>query len=226
MFARRRVTGRRAGIGLCCFVALTLGATAPPDGSDQSSRIERNEFISPANPATRVKVDMKFSYVGSVRFTIDDQAVGNRYVFVHATRDKHIQQMFIIQQEGFLASSNEIYRYKITSPAKLGSFDYQHSVIIYDDEANIREEPSKEADLTRRFLTTRGYVLEPELVMSRFARPADSERKREIIFFCYENLSSYGHRLKDFSENSESPEKQEIKLKVDENCREDFRVND
>ena len=220
------MTDRRVVIGLSCLVALTVAAAERPRNRDQPSQVEHNTFVSSADPKIRVKVNRNFTYVGKVAFTIDDQAGGNRYVFVHATRDKHIQQMFIIQQEGFLASSGEIYRYNITTPAKLGNFDYQHSVILYDDEANIREEPGKEADLTRRFLTTRGYVLEPELVMSRFARPADSERKHEIIFFCYENLSSYGHRLKDFSENSESPDKQEIKLKVDENCREDFRVND
>jgi hypothetical protein len=226
MRAPRYVTGRRTGIGPYCIVALTLWAAVPPGSPDQSSRIEHNEFISPANPKTRVKVDRKFSYVGSVPFTIDDQAGGNRYVFVRATRDKHIQRMFIIQQEGFFASSNEIYRYKIVTPGKLGSFDYQHSVIMYDDEANVQEEPGKEADLTRRFLAARGYALEPELVMSRFARPVDSERKHEIIFFCYENLSSYGHTLSDFPEGSESPEKQEIKRKVDESCHEAFRVSD
>jgi hypothetical protein len=211
---------------LGCLLAFTLWASGSQRCQAQSAQVEHNTFISPANPKIRVKVDRKFEYVGSLPFTIDDQAGGNRYVFVHATRDKHVRQMFIIQQEGFFASSGEIYRYKITTPAKLGNFDYQHSVIMYDDEANIREEPGKEADLTRRFLATRGYVLEPELVMSRFARPADSERKHEIIFFCYENLSSYGHKLKDFLERSESPDKQEIKLKVDENCREDFRVSD
>jgi hypothetical protein len=220
------VTDRRVVIGLSCLVALRVAAAEPARNRDQPSQVEHNTFVSSADPKIRVKVNRNFAYVGKVAFTIDDQAGGNRYVFVHATRNKHIQQMFIIQQEGFFASSGEIYRYKMTTPAKLGNFDYQHSVIVYDDEANIREEPGKEADLTRRFLTTRGYVLEPDLVMSRFARPADSERKHEIIFFCYENLSSYGHRLKDFSENSESPDKQEIKLKVDQNCREDFRVND
>jgi len=209
-----------------CLVAFTLWTGESRRSQAQAAQAEHNTFISLANPRIRVKVDRKFKYVGSVPFTIDDQAGGNRYVFVHATRDKHIRQMFIIQQEGFFASSNEIYRYKTTTPAKLGNFDYQHSVIVYDDEANIREEPGKEADLTRRFLASRGYVLEPELVMSRFARPADSARKHEIIFFCYENLSSYGHRLKDFPEGSESPDRQEIKLKVDEDCREDFRVND
>jgi hypothetical protein len=215
---------RTIAIGLSCFVALTLWAAEPP--RDQSSRVEQNTFISLANPKIRVKVDRKFEYVGRVPFTIDDQAGGNRYVFVHANRDKHIQQMFIIQQEGFFASSPEIYRYKITTPARLGSVDYQHSVIMEDNDANVHEEPGKEADLTQQFLATRGYVLERELIMSRFARPADSERRHEIIFFCFENLSSYGRKLKDFPAGSDSPEKQQIKGKVDDNCREAFKVSD
>ncbi len=188
---------------LGCLVAFTLWTAGPQRSQAQSAQVEHNTFVSPANPKIRVKVNRKLEYVGSLPFTIDDQAGGNRYVFVHAARDKHVQRMFVIQREGFFASSQEIYRYKITTPAKLGNFDYQHSVIMYDDQANIREEPGKEADLTRRFLAARGYVLEPELVMSRFARPADSERKHEIIFFCYENLSSYGHTLGDFPEGSE-----------------------
>ncbi len=40
-----------------------------------------------------------------------------------------------------------------------------------------------------------------------------------------ENFSSYGHRLTYFPEGVDSPEKQEIKKKVDANCRSSFRVN-
>jgi hypothetical protein len=213
----------RIGIGLACFIALIFWAAEPANCQDQLSRVDSNTFISPDNPDIRVSVDRKFKYIGSLPFAIEKVARGYRYIFVQANPEKHIQRMFIIQQEGFLPSSDEIYRYKITTPAKLGSSDYQHSVIMYDNDANIREEPSKEADLTQRFLADHGYVLEPELVMSRFARSADSERKHEIIFFCFENLSSYRHKLKDFL--LDSPEKQEIKQKVDENCRSGFRVN-
>jgi hypothetical protein len=35
---------------------------------------------------------------------------------------------------------------------KLGSFEYQHSVIMDDNAARIREEPGKEAARTLRFL--------------------------------------------------------------------------
>ena len=215
----------RIGIGLGFLIALIFWAAEPANCQDQLSRVESNTFISSDNPDIRVSVDRKFKYIGSLPFAIEKVARGNRYIFVQANPEKHIQRMFIIQQEGFVPSSDEIYRYKITTPAKLGSSDYQHSVIMYDNDANIREEPGKEADLTQRFLADHGYVLEPELVMSRFARSADSERKHETIFFCFENLSSYRHKLKDFREGSDSPEKQDIKQKVDENCRSAFRVN-
>jgi hypothetical protein len=215
-----------AAIGLSFFAALALSAAQPQTSPDHSSRVENNTFISPANPTIRVTVDKNFAYVGSVPFTIDNVASGNRYIFVRATPDKHIQKMFIIQQEGFLPSSNDTYKYRITTPARLGKYEYQHSVILDDSAANIREEPGKEADITQRFLAAHGYVLEPEVVMSRFARPADSEHKHEIIFFCFENLSSYGHKLADLPDGSDSPAKRDIKQKVDENCRQAFRVDD
>ncbi len=213
-------------IGLLWLLAPAVWASEPAKQQDQSSRVENNTFISMDNPTIRVKVNKKFEYVGSVPFIIDNESAGNRYIFVRAAADKHIRQMFIIQQEGFLPSSNDTYKYRITTPDTLGNSKYQHSVIFEDNEATIREEPGREADVTQQFLTAHGYVLEPELVMSRFARPVDSLRRHEIIFFCFENLSSYRQELADFSPNAASQAKESIKQKVDHNCRSIFRVKD
>src|SRR6202042_2658294 len=138
----------RMGIGLGFLIALISWAAEPANSQNQSARVESNTFISSDNPDIRVNVDRKFKYIGSLPFVIGKVAGGNRYIFVQANPEKHIQRMFIIQQEGFVPSSDEIYRYPITTPAKLGTSDYQHSVILYDNDANIREEPGKEADLT------------------------------------------------------------------------------
>jgi hypothetical protein len=216
--------GLRIIVGLSWLLALALATAETQRQQDLSSHVKNNTFVSADNPTIRVKVDRRFEYIGSVPFTVGD-AGGNRYVFVRSTGAKHIDRMFIIQQEGFSASSNDTYKYRITSPAKLGKFEYQHSVIMEDNDATIREEPGKESDLTRRFLAAHGYVLEPELVMSRFARPADLQHKHEIIFFCFENLSTYRHKLADFPEGSDNPEKQEIERKVDQDCRNTFHVN-
>lgn len=217
---------RRLFLGLAWLAAAGPQTTVSQiQAASESSRVEKNTFISPQNPEIRVSVDKTLKYVGTVPFTINNEVARNRYLFVSATLDEHIQRMFVIQQEGSIPSSNDTYKYGITNPAKLGDSEYQHSVIMDDNDATIREEPDKEADITRRFLVARGYVLEPELVMSRFARPADSLHKHEIIFFCFENLSSYGHKLADFPEGTNSPEKQNIKQIVDENCRKTFQVN-
>lgn len=226
MSGKSWMSGPRIGFAVSFWAALALCAGQPSANSEAAARVEKNTFLSLKNPKIRVKVDKKLKYIGEVPFTIGDQASGVRYVFVRATRGKNVQQMFLIQREGILPSSDDTYKYRITSPAMLGSFAYQHSVILEDMAATIREEPGKEADVTQQFLAVHGYVLERNLVMSRFARPADPEHKHEIIFFCFENLSAYGHGLADISTGSDSPNKEEIRKKVDENCRRAFRVYD
>lgn len=206
---------------LVCVVMLLACSSAL---ASSQSRVDGNTFISPENPRIRVTVDRAFEYLGSAPFVIDNVAAGNRFIFVHATSGKHVQRMFIIQQEGFLPSSDDTYKYRIANPVKLGTSEYQHSVILDDNEAAARTAPGKESDITKRFLESHSYTLNPALVMSRFARPADAAHKHEIIFFCFEDLASYGHTLADFPENSDSAEKQRIKQKVDENCRNAFRV--
>lgn len=226
MSGKSRMAGLRIGFAVSYWAALALCAGQPSANSEAAARVEKNTFLSSSNPKIRVEVNKKLKYIGEVPFTIGDQASGVRHLFIRATRDKNVQQMFLIQREGILPSSDDTYKYRITKPAMLGSFAYQHSVIFEDMAATIREEPGKEADVTQQFLTAHGYVLEPDLVMSRFARPADPEHKHEIIFFCFENLSAYGHRLADFSTGSDNPNKEEIKKKADENCRDAFRVYD
>lgn len=208
------------------ILAAVLRCAQAATSQSPQSKIEGNSFISPENPKIIVRVDERLKYLGIVPFTIDQIAGGFRYIFVQADPAKHIQRMFVIQQEGFFPSINDTYKYPITSPARLGNADYQHSVILDDNAATIREEPGKEAAATQRFLVEHEYTLEPELVMSRYARPADAERKHEIIFFCFENLSSYGRKLADFAGNANDAQKESIKAKADENCRAAFHVAD
>jgi hypothetical protein len=91
-------------------------------GQIQLSQVEGNTFISPENPDIRVSVDGKFKYIGSLPFAIDTVAKGYLYIFVQANAEKHIQGMFIIQQEGFLPSSSDSYipDYQPREAGKLG----------------------------------------------------------------------------------------------------------
>ena len=208
------------------FITFTFYSIGSTDSPTQESKVVNNVFSSSENPKIQVDVNQKFKFIGKVPFQIEEIAAGYRYVFVDSDPDKHIRGMFIIQQEGFLPSSDDTYKYPIKNPARLGNFDYQHSVIMFDNDQGIAEDPGKESDVTKRFLVNQGYTLEPEQVMSRYARPADPQHKHEIIFFCFENLSAYGKKLLDFPEDSESPKKQAIKQKVEQDCQNVFKVKE
>jgi hypothetical protein len=207
---------------LFCFLS---NFTMLPSGEAQTSQVRNNVFISSENPTLRLSVDKKLKYLGSFPFQLGQEVEGHRYIFVRADSKKRVQQMFIVQQEGFLPASQDSYRYQMTHPVRLGDEDYQHSVIFDDVAARIREEPGKEADLTQRFLDARGYSLSSELVMTRFARPVDSAHRHEIILFCFEPLSSYQHKLADFADDLNGSEKQKIKQQEDQNCLKSFQVH-
>jgi hypothetical protein len=178
------------------------------------STVEGNVFRSQADPKIEVQIDQKVRYVGPVEFQIRAEAKGTRYVFVQADAKKHIERMFVVQQEGFLPGVVDTYKYPIRNPARLGEQDYQHSVGIYDDEQQIRENPGLEADLTRQFLESKGFHLERELVMSRFARPVGNDRRHEIIFFYFENRIAYSSEM----------DPTRIRERVDEHAKSAFQV--
>lgn len=89
-------------IGRFFHILLVLGVTTLASGQSTGSRVEGNTFVSPENPKFRIVVDKKLAYLGRAPFAIDNIAAGNRFIFVRATSGKQVQQMFIIQQEGFL----------------------------------------------------------------------------------------------------------------------------
>jgi hypothetical protein len=213
-------------IRIRCTAVLALWGLTAAVSQTLTSTVKGHKFVSSNDPKVSVTVHRTLAYLGVVPFAIDNIAAGNRYVFVRAAGDEHIVQMFIVQQEGFLPTSDDNYKYPITNAIRLGNFDYRHSVDTVNMDSIIREEPGKEADLTKRFLDAKGYSLEPRLVVVRFARPVGEDRKHEIIFFCYENLSAYTSLASSSQRATDEIEMRAIKQQVDDNCRRTFRVSD
>jgi hypothetical protein len=165
-----RMLFKQMRIGL--QVLSMLLSLAAASAQNPASHVEANTFVSPQNPAVRVEITRDIAYLGQVPFTIENIAGGLRYIFVRADASKHIQSMFIVQQEGFFPTSDDTYKYDITSLARLGRADYQHSVSMYNNDLEIREAPGKEGDVTTKFLRAHGYTLEPELGHVTFRPPS------------------------------------------------------
>ncbi len=212
-------------LALCaCVILAEAQTTATPPGVS----IDANNFVSQESPKLRVNVDPKLRYIGSFPFDIDGIAGGYRFVWGEVDQGKHLKRTFIIQKEGFYPSSSDSYRYPMPNPVTLGAHEYQHNVFIADNENEIREHPGHETDVTQKFLRSKGYELDSQIVMSRFARIVGESKKNEIIFFYTENLSAYTKlSAASFDDDGAHQDlKKKIKEKVDGNSRQAFKVVD
>jgi len=195
------------------------------DCASQAPRVvERNTLISTRDPVARIEVDGSLKYVGAFRFELKGIACVERHIFA-AVHDRRIKRLFIVQLEAILESSSEIYRWTMRDAIRLGDGEYRHNVWAFDTAASIREEPEAETAKTDAFLKGKGLELEPELVMSRFARVVGADRKHELIFFYMEPLAGSHLRVAEFPDGvPRTPAQRELARQVSERSLRAFRV--
>jgi hypothetical protein len=207
------------------LISLTLATQQLATGPVRTVR--DNTLVSDQLPAVSVEVQKDFKFLGRIPLNIHDIAVGERFIFVQAGRNRHITRMFIVQMEGFLPGVDDIYRWKMENPIKLGHQDYRHNISFYDNEAEIRQNPGSEAEATMSFLKAKGYLLDPELMQSRFARVVGDDRRHEFLLFYTENMKDRGLKLADFSEDKPaSARKLRIEKALTKRSLQVFKISD
>ena len=198
--------------------------TAVLQAQRASVNAQTGSFSSTEFPSIQIRVDKQLKYLGSFPFSLENTVAGNRYMFAQVDKKNRIHHAFIVQTEGFLVASSDTYKYKISKPASLGGQLYQHNVVIYNEDENVRMQPGHESDLTQKFFKSKGLTWGPGLVMSRFARPVGDEKRHEIILFYFEDLTDYHRSVRDFGDNKNSGEAEKIKNAVNSNSRRAFTV--
>ena len=179
---------------IVCIFLLSFGLVF---GQQNERKVIGKTLISNQLPQIRVELNGNFKFVGKFNFTIRDVAKGERFVFVDARKDK-IHRLFIAQFEAILPESNEIYRYNFDNAQKFSSHKFRQNTFAYSNLEAEKENPNGEATLTAKFLKSKGYLLEDELMMSRFVTVPDEAKKHELILFYLENVSKTKHKLAEF----------------------------
>jgi hypothetical protein len=173
------------------FLAAMLAALLACASGSNGRTVRRNVVTSAAQPAIRIRVAPEFRYVGRVPFRIRDVAAGDRYVFVDA--DGHrVKRMFVLQFEGFLPGIDQIYRYDVSSARTIGGHKWRHNLWWYSDRAQRAQDRGPEARAMHDWLASGGWIVDDELLMSRFLTIGDETRKHELILFYFENARDHG----------------------------------
>jgi len=217
-------------IALTLVAATTVGGLAGgADGTRQGAgsphaRIKDNVLVLDA-PKLTLTLTPTFQYIGSFDFDIKAVAGGTRYIWGQVDHDKHLRRVFIVQTEGYYPGKPGAYPAEPPNAVAIAGDAYQHNVWIYDNDLNARKNPGNESERTAAFMVSHGFAWESQLVMSRFGRATDTERKRELILFYFENLKDHSAKsVADFSGKTETPEAKKILDAVDANSRAAFTI--
>lgn len=188
--------------GSVALVVCSAGCQSA-DGQAPLRVVEGRELRSSALPAMRLCVDSAFQFIGDFEFRIRDVAAGRRFVFADVREDT-VVRLVIAQFESFLPTSGETYRYSFDGVPLRAGMPFRENEFAFSHTVEAVENPEGEAALTTRFLASRGYHIDDEVMSWRFLTVPDSAKKHELIIFYIEPLAPSGVRLLDLYAGDEA----------------------
>jgi hypothetical protein len=187
--------------------ALQADVARSPARETERRRVEGSVLISEDFPAIRIKVSKAFKYAGRLQFNLKEMARVDRFVFVNADKG-HVRRLFMVQFEGFLDGVNHTYNYRMRNPVTLDGQTYSQNCWFFDNAQNIKDNPGAESDKTTAFLKEKHYRVDDLLMMSRFVRVVDAEKRHEMIIYYIENLKDSGFSFAEYNGDGQPSERQ------------------
>ncbi len=180
----------------------------------------KNVLLSTGDPVLRLQIDKKFKFLGEQNFVLKNIADVNRHHFARI-KGHDVIALIVVQFEAIREGIEGSYQFSIPfadeaaggnfrySPERisLGGFDFVHNTWAYDNGENINNNRSGEAARTAELLASRIYVMNEELIMSRFVTEIGEDQRKELIIFYIEPLSRNNASLEDFPDGGPVSEK-------------------
>lgn len=154
--------------------------------------VNKNTIVSLKNPPIRIDVDVQLQNVGILNFPLKNTAQVERYVYAHHDEDKRIQRLFIAQFEALLPDATGSYKFQVVNPTRLGNFDYQTDIGVFNFAERIAESPGAEAEYTKALLDKNSLKADEDYLVARYERVASDDKRSELILFYLESLKDLG----------------------------------
>lgn len=190
--------------------------------------VNKNKILSLENPFVRIEVDEQLPHVGILNFVLKNAAQVERYVYARHDSEKRIQRLFIAQFEAYLPGVKGAYTFEVRNPTRLGSFDYQTDIGVYNFAERIAANPGAEPEVTKALFDRNGLKVDDDYLVARYARITDAVDKRhELILFYFENLRDLGFtRAQLESGGSRTPEAEKLFREFATRAARSFKVID
>ncbi len=172
------------------FILVALSAIATDRILAQTRPVRGQILISTQLPSVSLEVAKPFKYVGGHSFVLYEVANAEQHFFVDADKDGRIKRMYWIQFEGYLPSNSHVYDYQATKVVNIGGLEFIADASARNLKANPGR-PDSDGNRARAFLTSKGYRLGSDDVLTqRLVHLADQEKRNELMIIYLEDLGA------------------------------------
>jgi len=195
--------------------------------SGQGRSLNKNTIVSLKNPPIRIDVDEQLPHVGILNFKLKEVAQVERYIYARHDASKRIQRLFIAQFESFLPGIKGDYKFQVTNPTRLGNYDYQTDIGIFNFAERIAANPGAEAEHTKALLNKSDLKVDDDFLVARYARITSDDKRSELILFYLENLKDLGFKRAELESNgNRTPQAEKLFKDFADRALKSFKVAD
>lgn len=150
---------------------------------DSIRTMEGDVIQSPALPKIQIQISNNWIYIAKMQLLMECDRCSEQFVLLDTNSTGHVTHLLQVQFEGFIAS-DKAYD-ELTGPTvRMGGQDYISQVSAFDVQQLINEHPLHELSPVIDHIGKRGYTIAGIMVMQRFARIVDANR-RNLIYIDY-----------------------------------------
>ena len=181
------------------FILVALSAIATDRILAQTRPVRGQILISTQLPSVSLEFAKPFKYVGGHSFVLYEVANAEQHFFVDADKDGRIKRMYWVQFEGYLPSNSHVYDYQASKVVNIGGLEFIADASARNLKANPGR-PDSDGNRARAFLTSKGYRLGSDDVLTqRLVHLADQEKRNELMIIYLEDLSARKLTAADFA---------------------------
>jgi hypothetical protein len=163
--------------------------------------VSGNDLVSDHDPASVLRFDPAFRYIGGQKFILYGVADTEQHFFVETTANDKLKSVYWVQYEAYLPEKSYTYDYD-DSPLRvmLGDYEFYTDTAVFEYDPNKKRARGTDGAMARQFLASKGYHYPGQVAYARLVYLTDESRQKELMIIFLDDLSLYGFTVAELEE--------------------------
>jgi hypothetical protein len=166
-------------------------------------KVDHNVIISQSDPSVRIELPNSARYLGADRWVLYGIADCELHGFVDVDKQKHVQQLYWIQFEGYLPSKPGLHhQYDSPTHTTIGGMDFYVDTWVRGSDETF--DAGSDREHIESMIHNKGYSMPPGMMYVRLVHLLDDQKRKELMIIYGEDLAATGFTVADLQKNGKA----------------------